>query len=288
MKNKIKVLLELSKVRITVAVAFTTLTAYIIGAKGFNMEAVWVTIGLFIVACGSAILNQYQEAELDKQMPRTAKRPIPSGKISALEALIWAVLFIVIGSAFLFFTSGAGAMTGGLFAMIWYNFIYTPLKRKSPYAFIPGSVIGAIPPLTAWVAAGRSVFEIEGLIMGFFFFIWQIPHFWLLYLKYHNEYEKAGFPNANFSTDNFNTRLITLIWIVATSVSALMLPLFGVVDSLISTILITLSAFLLIIGFLKPVYKPKTNFIPIKYFMKINIFVLSIIVVLTLEYLVFI
>jgi protoheme IX farnesyltransferase len=287
MKSKLKIILELSKVRITIAVAFTTLTAYIIGAQKFDIEALWVTIGLFIVACGAAILNQYQESDLDKQMSRTKNRPIPSGKISKFEALIWSVSFIFIGSLFLFFTSGLAATSGGLLAMIWYNFIYTPLKRITPYAFIPGSVIGAIPPLTAWVAAGRSIFEIEGITLGFFFFIWQIPHFWLLYLKYHSQYSEAGFPKSNLSADNFNTRLITLIWIVATAVSALMLPLFGVVNSLASTILISLSAAFLIFAFLKPVLKPNSSFIPIKYFMKINYFVLSVIIVLSLEYLVF-
>ena len=283
--NKFKAILTLSKIRITFAVALTTVTGYVMGSGQFDWLTLWVSLGLFILACGSAILNQYQEADLDRNMERTNSRPIPAGIISEQEALRWSILFVVIGSALLYSTAGMGTLALGLLALIWYNFIYTPLKRVTPYAFIPGAVIGAIPPLAAWVAAGRSLLETEALLMGFFFFIWQIPHFWLLFLKYRKQYSEAGFPALKRELSEESVKMITFVWILATAISAMMLPVFGVVSSMITAVGILVATIWLIYTFSTLIVpkKEKSTFVPFKYFMKINVYVLGMIILLTAD-----
>jgi protoheme IX farnesyltransferase len=281
--SKFKAILTLSKIRITFAVGLTVMTGYVLGKGSFDWLTLWVSLGLFILACGSAILNQYQEVDLDRKMDRTNKRPIPAGIISEQEALMYALLFVAAGSILLYVTAGLGTLAMGLLALVWYNLIYTPLKRVTPYAFIPGAVIGAIPPLAAWVAAGRSLLETEAMLIGFFFFIWQIPHFWLLFLKYRKQYAEAGFPALKRELDESSVKMITFVWILATAISAMMLPVFGATTSLITAIGILVATVWLVFTFSTLLKPKKEAFVPFKYFMKINVYVLGMIILLTID-----
>ena len=125
----IKTLLELSKVRITFAVALTTTTGFLLASGRFDEYLLLTAVGIFLLACGSSAINHYQERDRDALMERTRNRPIPSGRISAKGALLYAFLLSATGSYLLYYTSGMLAMQLGLLALIWYNAIYTPLKR---------------------------------------------------------------------------------------------------------------------------------------------------------------
>jgi heme o synthase len=279
----LKLLMELGKVKITFAVALTTITGYVLAHNGFGWGVVLPTIGIFILACGSSALNHYQEREKDALMERTKNRPIPSGQISANGALLIAVLLSAIGAFILYIGSGFLAMQLGLLALIWYNAIYTPLKRKTAFAVVPGSVIGAIPPVVGWVAGGGSLANPEVVILAFFFFIWQVPHFWLLLLKYGKEYESAGFPSLTAIYTETQIKHITFIWTLATAIAALMIAAFGILGSSIGKISLLLASIWLIIGFAGLIYKKNQVFRPFKYFMKINYFVLIVMLLLTLD-----
>jgi len=166
----VKLFFELTKIKITFAVMLTTIVGYALAANELNAKMIIPVLGLFILAMGSAVLNQYQEFELDSKMDRTKNRPIPSGQISPFNALLLSFAMIIIGSILLYFYSGFDALWLGLLALIWYNVIYTPMKRKTPFAVIPGSVIGALPPLVGWVAGGGSLLDPRAMILAFFFF----------------------------------------------------------------------------------------------------------------------
>src|SRR5574338_1116718 len=125
-------------------------------------------------------------------MKRTRNRPIPSGKISPENALKIAVTLLIAGATMIYAGSGLLALGLGLLNLLWYNAIYTKLKKVNPLAIIPGSLVGAIPPAVGWVAAGGSISDPRILIISSFFFIWQIPHFWLLLLVLDKDYETAG------------------------------------------------------------------------------------------------
>jgi protoheme IX farnesyltransferase len=229
LKNILNILSELTKIRITVFVTFTTFFGYIAASGEINPGIILPSLGILFLACGSAVINHYQERKTDALMDRTKNRPIPSGRISAGNALKIAVTLLVCGSIILYFSAGLLALALGLLNLVWYNGIYTPLKKKNPLAIIPGSLVGAIPPAVGWVAAGGYIFDPQIIILSFFFFIWQIPHFWLLLLVLSKDYEKAGFPTLTRIFTDEQLARITFIWIIATIVTGFMIPLFGIV-----------------------------------------------------------
>ncbi len=279
----IKTLLELSKVKITVAVALTTVTGYLLARGRFDIYMLLPTLGIFILACGSSAINHYQERDKDALMERTRDRPIPSGRIPAKGALLYAMILTIAGSWILYDSSGPLAMQLGLLALLWYNAIYTPLKSRTAFAVIPGAVIGAIPPLVGWVAGGGSLLDARAMIMAFFFFIWQVPHFWLLMLKYGKEYEKAGYPSITSIYSENQIKNITFIWVLATAVSALMIPLFYLTQSWIILAGFLIACIWVIIVFSRLLFKRNEPFNPMFYFMRINYFVLAIIVMISLQ-----
>lgn len=229
MKRHLKILSELTKIRITIFVTFTTVFGYISAAGEINTGIILPSLGILLLACGSAVINHYQERYTDALMVRTRNRPIPSGRISAENALAVAVVLLALGSVILLFSAGIIALGLGLLNLVWYNLIYTPLKKKNALAIIPGSLVGAIPPAVGWVAAGGYIFDPQILILAFFFFIWQIPHFWLLLLVLGKDYEQAGFPTLTQIFSNEQLSRITFIWIIATIVTGYLIPLFGIV-----------------------------------------------------------
>ena len=216
-------------------------------------------------------------------MERTKNRPIPSGRISANGALAFAILLTIIGSAIIYYGSGFLAMQLGILALIWYNAIYTPLKKKTAFAVVPGSVIGAIPPMVGWVAGGGSLADPRAMIIAFFFFIWQVPHFWLLLLKFGKEYEAAGFPSITSFYTNKQIKNTTFIWTMATAVTALMLPVFGVVNSVVIALGMLAAVVWLVIVFSKLLRSGDEKFNARYYFIKINYFVLFMIIFLAVD-----
>ncbi len=283
MRKWLGLLLELNKIRITFAVTLTTIAGYIL-AKGTVDSGIFLpVIGLFILACGSAALNHIQDRDKDAIMERTSNRPIPSGEVSPALALSIGLFEVALGSYLLYIGSGFLALQLGLLALIWYNGIYTPLKRKTAFAVIPGSVIGALPPLVGWVAAGGSLGDPKAMVLGLFFFMWQVPHFWLLMLKYGKEYQKAGFPSITSKISVQQVKNSTFLWTVATAVSALMVAMSGLISMAIFKIMILLACVWLIVVFAKLLRPRTTEFNPFYYFMRINYFVLIMILVLSIE-----
>ncbi len=194
MKNKFKILVEITKLRITIFVTITTMFGYIAATNSIDIKLLLPSLGILLLACGSAAINHFQERKTDLLMDRTKNRPIPSGKISSTSVLYISLILVLSGSVLLFVGSGILALALGFLNLIWYNGVYTPLKKVSPLAIIPGSLVGAIPPVVGWVAGGGYILDPQIILIAFFFFIWQIPHFWLLLMVLDKDYQKAGFP----------------------------------------------------------------------------------------------
>jgi protoheme IX farnesyltransferase len=138
---------------------------------------------------------------------------------------------ILSGAVILFFGAGDLALALGLFAVLWYNLIYTPLKQKTAFAAVPGALVGAIPPALGWVTGGGSILDpcIGGLAL--FFFIWQIPHFWLLLLDVSKDYENVRLPSVTKIFSQEQIKRIVFVWLLSTGVSSLIIPLFGFLNS---------------------------------------------------------
>jgi protoheme IX farnesyltransferase len=282
-KSAISLLLELNKVKITIAVTLTTIAGYVLAKNAFDAGLILPVLGIFILACGSAALNHYQDKDKDALMKRTINRPIPSGKISPNWALFIAILEIALGTYIIYLGSNFLAAQLGLLALIWYNGIYTPLKRKTAFAVVPGSIIGAIPPMVGWVAGGGELADPRLLVLAFFFFIWQVPHFWLLMLKYGKEYEAAGYPSITSMISKQQIKNATFMWTAATAVTALMIPVSGLMSTIFFKITIVLASVWLIIVFARLLSSKKEDFNPFYYFMRINYFVLIMIIALSID-----
>lgn len=275
--------LDLAKIRITFFVSVSTSIGYILYSGSVSLKMVVAAIGVFLLASGSSAINHYQERNYDALMERTKSRPIPAGIISPKVALVYAVTLSLIGISVLGFLINAAALVLGIIALIWYNLFYTPLKRKYVMAVVPGSVIGAIPPVIGWVAAGGNLLDSQALALALFFFIWQIPHFWLLLMIYGNDYERAGYPTlTRIFSDNQLSR-ITFIWIIALATSVLLIPLFSISSSLITVfVLISLGLWLTLNS--KNILNEYINKIQYrKAFINVNFYVLIVVVFLSID-----
>ncbi len=227
--------LALCKIRISVFSALSTLTGFSLASPGFSKDVILPSIGIFLLACGSSSMNQYQERDIDSIMERTKTRPLPRGRIQPGTALGWSLLLICAGLSILTQTGSPAVLLLSCFAVLWYNGIYISLKRKTAFAAVPGALTGAVPPLIGWTAGGGNPLDHQVMVLCFFFSMWQIPHFWLLQLSYPEDYHNAGLPSLLKVFTREQLKRITFIWIFATGTSCLFLPLYVVSLSPLST-----------------------------------------------------
>ncbi|MCK5457590.1 MAG: protoheme IX farnesyltransferase, partial [Melioribacteraceae bacterium] len=248
-----------------------------------NLEMVLVSIGVLILAMGSAGLNQFQEREFDKLMARTMKRPIPSGKISPATAMTISIVLVLFGFSIVVVVSNIYAGLLGLLTLVWYNFIYTPLKRKTSIAVVPGAFIGALPPAIGWVAAGGELLDMKLIIIALFLFMWQIPHFWLLSLYFSKDYKAAGYPTLNDKFSEIQIERITVTWIAALTVFSLLVPFYFMNSGILLQISLVIGSIWLLFNSLKLFLKGENKISYKNLFMKLNIYVLISVVILTLD-----
>ena len=185
---------ELMKPRLSFLVAFSSGFGYLLAAnRAFDFwTLVLLSLGGMLVSGASVTINQIMEIEFDAVMKRTMKRPLPTGRISKIEALIFSFLLTLIGLIILWYSTNPLTVVLSLLSMVLYSFIYTPLKRVGPIAVFVGAIPGALPPLLGWVAATGGI-SYEALIIFGIQFIWQFPHFWAIAWVADEDYKRAGF-----------------------------------------------------------------------------------------------
>ncbi len=149
-------------------------------------------VGTLLVGAGAGALNQYFERAFDAKMKRTEQRPLPSGAVRPQDALFFGSACAAAGIVYLAAAANAAAALLALITLVSYVFVYTPLKRKTPFATVVGGVPGALPPLIGW-AAVRGGLTMEAWSLFFILFFWQMPHFLSLAWMYRNDYARAGF-----------------------------------------------------------------------------------------------
>ncbi|MBI5325676.1 MAG: protoheme IX farnesyltransferase [Ignavibacteriae bacterium] len=282
-KYYLELILILCKVRITFFVAVTTALGYILASGTIDIGLILPVLGVFLLACGSSAFNQFQEYVQDSMMKRTMFRPIPTSKLSPRQGFYIALIMSISGASILMFTADIKIVLLGIFTLIWYNLIYTPMKKKSSLAVVPGALIGAIPPVIGWLAGGGNLANPQIWILSLFFFIWQIPHFWLLLLIYEDDYRRAGFPALTDIISRETMTRITYVWISALAASCMLIPLFGLSDNIISGFILFIAGCWLMwrTKNLLRLYSQKNIF---RFaFMNINLYVLAVAVVLIAE-----
>jgi protoheme IX farnesyltransferase len=189
---------DLTKFGIVVFVIISGLAGY---ATSFRIELAfdWNHLlsligGLYFLSSGSLALNQVQEWKIDAKMARTASRPIASGKIKPAAGGILAACFLFIGLQLLLQCSVGAAGLGALTVAL-YNGVYTYIwKPKWIFGAVPGAIPGALPVTIGYAANDSAIFSRDSVYLFLIMFLWQMPHFWTLAIKFKDDYAKAGVP----------------------------------------------------------------------------------------------
>lgn len=196
--GKVKAYMVFTKFRLSALVVVSAITGYLFVGGSDGFEITLLLVGGLLVTAASNGSNQIWERDLDKLMKRTERRPIPMGKMSVTEGVIVISVCLIAGTYMLFLLNLYSALLG-LAAFISYVFIYTPMKRVSPWAVFIGAFPGAIPPMLGAVASSTNNFgtpEVFGLVPGVLFFVqfvWQFPHFWAIAWVSFDDYKAGGF-----------------------------------------------------------------------------------------------
>jgi protoheme IX farnesyltransferase len=191
-----KCYLELTKPKIVALVAFTALVGALLARPGLPSAEVLgcAILGIGLSAQCAAVLNHVFDRHIDQRMTRTWRRPLPTGRVAEKQAIAFAAVLGVAGSAVLvaFVNVMTAALT--LIALIGYGFIYTVwLKRATPQNIVLGGAAGAAPPVLGWTAVTGHL-ELNALILFLIIFLWTPPHFWPLAIARRREYARARVP----------------------------------------------------------------------------------------------
>ena len=185
--------IALTKFRIQMLATSAALVCYWLAADGEWewMAALHLVIGLTLTSSASATLNQILEIEIDKRMDRTKNRPLPTGRISQRAALVFTVVTGAVGALWL--TLLLDPLTGWLSVvmLVFYCFIYTPLKQVTALNTLVGAVPGAMPLLIGYAAAGKGLDATAGVLF-LILFLWQLPHFFAIAWLYRDDYARGG------------------------------------------------------------------------------------------------
>ncbi len=192
--SKVKDYFQLSKFTLSFMVVFSSVVGYWM-VPGLTVEwykVLYLFIGGLLVTGAANAVNQIMERRTDGLMQRTAKRPLPDGRMQPAEAAIAATVMALAGLAIMGWCFNWLSAGLSLISVLLYGFVYTPWKKWNSFAVLVGAFPGALPPLIGW-AAGSGTLSLGGWALFAIQFFWQFPHFWAIAWIAHKDYEKAGF-----------------------------------------------------------------------------------------------
>lgn len=241
-RDRVLAFVELTKPRIAFMLVLTAAAGFYLGT-GANFDVVLFVnamIGITLLAFGVATLNQWMERSTDPLMDRTATRPLPTGKITPTEALIFGVLQCVIAELYLVFLVNGLTAVLGLTVIVGYVLMYTPLKTRTSASTAIGAIPGAMPPLMGWTAAANEI-TLGAWALFVFLFLWQFPHFLAIAWMYKEQYAKAGIlmlpvvePDGKITARQI---VLFTIMMVPVSIAPFFLGISGVVSLIVGSVL---------------------------------------------------
>jgi protoheme IX farnesyltransferase len=230
---------QLIKLRLSLLVVFSSVIGFLMAANG-NWE--WPQLILMILAgllttASSNALNQVIEKDFDRLMLRTANRPLPTERMTTMEALLAAGIFGVAGiTIFWIYFNQLSALFSAI-ALLSYAFIYTPLKRFSPIAVFVGAVPGALPPLIGWVSATGHLSVVAFILFGIQF-MWQFPHFWAIAWVAHDDYTKAGYKLLPSKEGRTRFSALQILFYILVLIPVSLMPAWLGISGIISAIIV--------------------------------------------------
>ncbi|GAB4410983.1 MAG: heme o synthase [Bryobacter sp.] len=227
--------IALTKPRITWLILMSTAIGFYFGrltnATGdLALVLLHLLVGTALLASGTAALNQWWERESDVFMTRTATRPLPSGKLDPTKAFIFGIGLALLGLVELWL--GCNLLTSflGLFTLVTYLLVYTPLKRRSPHSTTIGAIPGAMPPLLGFAAATGEL-SAPAWALYALLFVWQFPHFYAIAWMYRQEYARAGIQMLPVVSPALNSTAHAILWttiaLIPTSLAPVALSMAG-------------------------------------------------------------
>ena len=220
-------IVSMTRPGLTGMVAFSALVGYV-AAPGQHLwpVALLLWLGIALLSAAASILNQIQEVEIDACMERTRTRPLVDGSITAGEAQLLFAGSVSIGFALLAAVSIPAALTG-LFSLVLYNGLYTPLKRYTSLALFPGALSGALPVAAGWLIASGPLYDPQLYSFLIFMVLWQVPHFICLAICERDDYRQAGLSLIPDAVTSEQLLQLLRLWTAALAVGGLQLIAIG-------------------------------------------------------------
>ena len=214
-----KAFFNLMKPRVMSLVIFTCAVGLLIAPNKINFfDAMFSLIAVALGSGAAGALNMWYESDLDSIMTRTCLRPIPTGKLTRNQALVFGILASFISVSGLYIFSNLVAAATLTVTILFYVFVYTIwLKRKTPQNIVIGGAAGALPPVIGWAISTNGI-SLEPIILFFIIFVWTPSHFWALSLYKSDDYKKAKIPMLPLTNGVESTKLNIFIY------SLIMLP----------------------------------------------------------------
>jgi len=216
--------LELTKPKVVALITFTAIVGTLLASPGLPPAGalLWGNLGIALAAACAATLNHVLDRRIDAQMTRTRGRPLPTGRLSERNALVFAAVLGVSAMAILAFLVNLLTATLTFLSLIGYAVIYTVwLKRATSQNIVIGGAAGAAPPVLGWTAVTGSI-DPNALLLFLIIFVWTPPHFWALAIARRDEYARAGIPMLPVTHGVAYTRLQVLLYTVLLTVVTLM------------------------------------------------------------------
>ena len=238
------------KPRVMSLVIFTCAVGLLIAPTKIDFTNIVFSLTAVALGSGAAgALNMWYESDLDSLMTRTCLRPIPTGKISKNQALVFGILSSIVSVVTLYIFSNLIASSILAITILFYVFVYTIwLKRKTPQNIVIGGASGALPPVIGWAIATNGV-SLEPIILFLIIFVWTPSHFWALSLYKTEDYRKASIPmlpiTSGIKITKFNIFVYALI-LFPTVLAPYFFNFSGLVYSIPATIL---SSYYLLISY---------------------------------------
>ncbi len=237
----IKAFFNLMKPRVMSLVIFTCAVGLLIAPTKINFEdAIFSLLAVALGSGAAGALNMWYESDVDSIMTRTCLRPIPTGKLTKNQALVFGIVSSLISVVVLYIFSNLISAFILTVTILFYLFVYTIwLKRKTPQNIVIGGASGALPPVIGWAIATNEI-SLEPIILFLIIFIWTPSHFWALSLYKTEDYRKAKIPMMPITSGIKNTKANILIYsalLFVVSLAPFFLNFSGLIYLIVSFIL---------------------------------------------------